>query len=250
MDVKGNAVTMANARYAELPALGLGEVAGDLLGADDTTLARALKAGDSRAPRVAWLRFRPLVYRTLRRTFGLGHDVEDLQQDIFLAFFSKVSGLRNPDALRPFLMSIAVRTINSQFRRLRVRRIILFLESPENIESIDAPWVESPDHTTHQTLAAFHSVLNKLNARDRTLFGLRFLEGMELSKVAAALGLSLSTVKRQLARIWKRVARRIRNEPALASDRRGWSRRIRRNVDTSDEVVGPWAKCAAPRLGD
>ncbi len=210
---------MANARYAQLPGLGFGGGAGDLVGADDVTLALALKAGDSRAPRVAWLRFGPLVYRSLRRTFGPGYDVEDVQQDIFLAFFRKISGLREPGALKGFLMAITARTIKYQLRRLRASRIIHFWESTQNIADIDDRRVEAPDHKTTQTLAVFYSVLDTLSARDRTLFGLRFLDGMDLGDVAAALGISVSTVKRHLARIWKRVAQRIRSEPAIASDR-------------------------------
>lgn len=198
----------------------MGESAEDLLGADDTTLALALRAGDIRAPRVAWLRFAPLVYRVLLRTFGPGRDIEDVRQDIFLAFFCKVSGLREPGALKGFLMSITARTIKYQLRRARARGIIRFWESADNLEDIEALRTAAPDDTARQTLAVFYSVLDKLSARDRALFGLRFLEGLELMEVAGSLGISVSTAKRHLARIWKRVALWIRNEPGLALDRR------------------------------
>ena len=214
------ATVTVNARYAQLPALGFREAFTDLLDADDVTLALALRTGDSRAPRAAWIRFAPAVYRVLRRTFGPGRDIEDMQQDIFLAFFRKVSGLREPGALKGFLMAITSRTIKYQIRCARLSRVIHFMEPVDCPGGVDAHWVEGPDHDTIQTLTVFYSVLDRLNARDRTLFGLRFLEGTELKEVALTLGISLSTAKRHSARIWKWVARRIRNEPALASDHR------------------------------
>jgi RNA polymerase sigma-70 factor (ECF subfamily) len=184
--------------------------------ADDETLARALIAGDKRAPRVAWARFAPMVYRILRRTFGPGVDIEDIHQDIFLAFFRKVGALREPKSVKAFLVSITARTIKYQLRLKRARRFMLFWNSTENL---DDPAVEPPDDSAQQTLVAFYAVLDKLNARDRTAFGLRFLEGMELAQVASTLGISVSTTKRHLARIWKLVAVRVRNDPALAAHR-------------------------------
>jgi len=44
---------------------------------------------------------------------------------------------------------------------------------------------------------------------------LRHLEGLELVEVSRALGISLATTKRRLARAWRRVAVRARRDGAL-----------------------------------
>lgn len=181
---------------------------------DDATLARALIAGDTTAPRVVWDRFGPMVYRILRRTFGPRFEIEDVQQDIFMALFRKIGSLRQPESLKAFLLSITARTIKYQLRRKRALRLLHFWNSAENV---DGAKVEPPDVALHGTLASFYAVLDRLSAPDRTVFAMRFLEGMELAQVASAMGTSVSTAKRRLARIWKLVSVRVRADPGLAA---------------------------------
>ena len=181
---------------------------------DDGALARALIAGDSEARRTAWARFGPMVHGLLRRAFGPGNDIEDVQQDVFLAFFRGVCHLRDPDALKAFVMGIAARTIKHEIRRRRTRRIVHFWGKTENL---CGPQALPADAGARQALMAFYAILDRLSARDRTLFTLRFLEGMGIAQVASTMGISISTAKRYLARIWRLVSMRVRNNPALAS---------------------------------
>ena len=59
------------------------------------------------------------------------------------------------------------------------------------------------------------SGLDRVNTTDRTAFVLRFMEGLELAEVATALGLSLATTKRRLARVWARVILLVERDPVL-----------------------------------
>lgn len=183
---------------------------------DDEALAHALIAGDTRAARAAWRRFAPLVHRILKRTFGPGNDVDDVHQDIFLAFFRKVPTLREPKSLEAFVVSITARTIKHELRRRRARRFMFLWGTPADLAAdLEHPDVAPVDPGARQALKAFYAILGRLNAQDRTAFGLRYLEGMDLVQVSRALDMSVSTAKRHLGRIWKRVAMRVRSEPAL-----------------------------------
>ena len=64
-------------------------------------------------------------------------------------------------------------------------------------------------------LARFYKILDRVNATDRAAFVLRFMEGLELTEVAAALKLSLATTKRRLARVWARVMLLVERDPVL-----------------------------------
>jgi RNA polymerase sigma-70 factor (ECF subfamily) len=186
---------------------------GDLLRADDATLAAALIANDMRAPRVAWARFAPMVHRMLKRAFGPGQEIEDLVQDVFFSFFKKVGGLREPKALKAFVISIVVKTIQYEIRHRRIRAWVRLSRAPE---ANDAR-TEQPDPAARQALTRFYAILDRLSARDRAAFMLRFLEGLQLDEVADALGVSISTIKRHLDRIWKRVALLVERSPGLAT---------------------------------
>jgi RNA polymerase sigma-70 factor (ECF subfamily) len=199
--------TVPAARIVYLPG-------GHLASADDATLARALIAGDDPAPRAAWARFSPMVHRMLKRTFGPGQDVDDMVQDVFLCLFRKVGGLREPKALKAFVISITAMTIKYELRQRRVRR---WVHLSGSVSELEAPRTEQPDAGARKALVSFYAILDRLNARDRAAFVLRFFEGLELTEVAAALDISVSTAKRHLTRIWKRVTLLVERSPELAS---------------------------------
>jgi len=186
---------------------------GDLLRADDATLASALIANDMRAPRVAWTRFAPMVHRMLKRAFGPGQDIEDMVQDVFLCLFKKVEGLREPKALKSFVIAITTKTIQYEIRQRRVRAWVHLSKSPQLVDGR----TDQPDPAARQALARFYEVLGRLKTDDQVVFTLRFLEGLELTEVAAALDISVATTKRRLDRIWKRLSLLVERSPGLAT---------------------------------
>ena len=185
-----------------------------LAAAGDATLALALIAGDSGAPRIAWARYAPLVRRMLRRAFGSDCEVEDLIQDVFFVLFRKVAGLREPSALKAYVISITAMTIKYEIRR---RRTTHRLRPSDAVSPIDRLTTEQPDPSARAALVAFYAVLDRLNESDRSAFVLRFFEGRGVIEVALALGVSVSTAKRRLVRLRRRVDALIRQSPALAS---------------------------------
>lgn len=179
---------------------------------DDADLARALIARNPQAPRALWRRFAPMVFRMLRRSLGPGHDVEDLAQEVFLCVFEKVPTLREPKALKAFVISITVLTSRSELRRLWVRRWIRL----SNKGDATGKAVVNLDTDSREALSRFYGLLDRINAQDRTLFVLRFMEGLGLLEVAAASGLSLATTKRRLTRVWSKVILLVERDPILA----------------------------------
>jgi RNA polymerase sigma-70 factor (ECF subfamily) len=179
--------------------------------ADDATLARALIARDPRAPRVLWQRFAPMVFRMLRRTLGSDHELDYLAQEVFLCVFEKVPGLREPKALKAFVISVTSLTMRHELRRRWVRRWVKLSgkSDPAELEIV------RPDTDAREALARFYKILDRVNATDRAAFVLRFIEGLELTEVAAALNLSLATTKRRLARLWARVMLLVERDPVL-----------------------------------
>ena len=177
----------------------------------DAELARALIARDPNAPRALWRRFSPMVFRILRRAMGLGHDVEDLVQDVFLCVFEKVPALRDPKALKAFVMSFTVLTARGELRRLWRQRLIRVAEKGD----VSGDALVEVDIDGREALSRFYAVLDRINAHDRTMFVLRFIEGLEVAEVAAASGWSLATTKRRLARAWSKVTLLVERDPIL-----------------------------------
>ena len=177
----------------------------------DLGIALALMAREPESHRVAWARFAPVVRRMARRFLGPGADVEDVVQDVFVCLFEKVTSLRDPAALKAFVMAITVRTARYHARRRRARRWIGLAD----VESHPALGVVAPDHTPARALERFYRILERVNDRDRAAFVLRYIEGLELSEVAKALGTSPPTARRRFTRAYGRVALLASRDPLL-----------------------------------
>lgn len=178
----------------------------------DADLARALMARDPQAPRALWRRFAPMVFRVLRRALGPEYDVEDLAQEVFLGVFQKVPALREPKALKAFVRSFAALTARAELRRLWQRRWVGWTERGAACEEV----LVHVDSDGREALGRLSAVLDRINADDRTLFVLRFVEGFDLVEVAAAAGASLATTKRRLARARSKVILFVERDPILS----------------------------------
>lgn len=177
----------------------------------DRAIALALLSREPSSHRLAWKRFSPVVRRVVRRFLGPGADVEDAVQDVFVCLFEKVALLRDPGALKAFIMAITVRTARYHVRRRRARRWIGYAD----VESHPALRVVTHEIGPQRALERFYRILDRVNDTDRAAFVLRYIEGLELSEVAKALGTSPPTARRRFTRAYGRVQLLASRDPLL-----------------------------------
>ncbi|WP_437623015.1 RNA polymerase sigma factor [Sorangium sp. So ce1151] len=180
---------------------------------DDAALARSLIEGEAGAPAAVWDRYAVVVRGLLRRALGPGGDIEDLVQETFLLFFRQIKGIRDPAALRPFLIGIATRVARYDLRRRRLRRWIFLTDDgvlPEEAREGTAPEVR-------QALQRFYQLLDRLDDKARLLFALRNIQGLELAEAAVAVGVSVATAKRHLAKVTARLHAMAEGDPVLSA---------------------------------
>ena len=179
---------------------------------DDVVLAHALIEGQTDAPALAWRRFYPVVEMTLRRMLGPDGDLEDLAQDVFLRFFRKVKGLKKVESLRSFVMAIAIRRAQEEIRRRRVRRWF----APLTTQLLALPPTTEMDPEAREVIVHLYGIIDRLRLKDRTIYILRYIEGLEQAEIAELVGISVSTVRRRLERLTKRVNTLMTADPVLA----------------------------------
>jgi RNA polymerase sigma-70 factor (ECF subfamily) len=198
---------------------------------DDATLALALAAGNPAAPHVALERFGPMVHRIVKRTLRHFDDSEDLAQEVFVSLFQKASTLRDPTALRSYIVSTTTFKIRRELRNRVTRRRVMLMIAP----AVGAARTVNPDPEAREALRSVHRILENLSSRDRSLFILRFVEGRMLTDVAERLGLSLATLKRRLSRLWRRILVTAAHDPPLAEflSRLAFDHRAREEYDVA-----------------
>jgi RNA polymerase sigma-70 factor (ECF subfamily) len=175
-------------------------------------IARALRAGEAWAERAFVERHTSHVERILTRILGARSDLDDRVQEVFVRAFERVEDLREPRALQGWLTGIAVFVAREAIRARRRRRWLIF-PAPEAVPEPAAP-TASPE--TRAAVRAFYEVLGRLDDDARIAFTLRFVEGMELAEIAAACGVSRSTVKRRIKSAENEFIERAQTHEALA----------------------------------
>lgn len=177
----------------------------------DPALVKALRAGHRAAATALFDRYGTHVQRVLARVMGPDPELDDLVQEVFVAALTSVEKLDEPQALRGWLTSIAVFTARSRIRRRQRWRFLRFV-APEELPELEQA---APDESTGEALRATYAVLRELDADDRIAFALRYVDGMELTEVAATVGVSLATIKRRLQRASHRFVALARSHEVL-----------------------------------
>jgi RNA polymerase sigma-70 factor, ECF subfamily len=189
--------------------------------ASDADLVRGMVARDPEAMGAFYDRHAAHVLRILARILGSREgELKDLQHEVFVRAFSSIQTLADPNAVRAWLTSIAVFTARICIQRRTRGRWLRFF-SPEELPSAIAP---DADHEAGAALRATYAILDRMATDERVAFALRFIDGLELTDVAAACGVSLATIKRRLARAEVSFARMARSEPVLADWLEGGAR--------------------------
>jgi RNA polymerase sigma-70 factor (ECF subfamily) len=176
---------------------------------DDTALSEALRL---RRPGVLGLlfdRYGEDIRRVLRRVLGPDGEIPDLVHEVFLAALESIDRLRDPRALRSWLVGIAVFQARA-FIRKRSRRRFLFAN-----EVVDDAVAPNPSSEVSEAMRSTYSVLNQLPEKERVAFALRFIEGMEYHEIAAACAISMSSAKRHVRRGEDKFVKIARRYPEL-----------------------------------
>jgi len=194
----------------------------DRRGSSDGDLARGLVAGDAWAIAETWRRFAPMVLMMAERSLGSRSEADDLGQEVFYQVFRKAKTLREPDRLRSFVYSFAVRELKSELRRKRLSGWLSF-HQPETLVDLSSGTL---DVESRDLLRRCHALLDRLAPRDRLVFVLRRMESMTVDEIAGTMDISVSTVKRSMTHASDRLSRWIGADPGLAGlwDAERWGR--------------------------
>lgn len=165
-------------------------------------------------------RFRPAVRLTARRFACDLEEIEDLCQETFLRAFKALPRLEQPERFAAWLHAIA-RNLGLRERRNHTRR-------RERFPAVDQLMLEKSAATDPSPAEAFEqceahrlvrAAVEALPAMYRAVVFLHYWEQMPLSRVAAYLGVPLSTVKWRLRYARERLRRELKSLDATDEER-------------------------------
>jgi RNA polymerase sigma-70 factor (ECF subfamily) len=182
---------------------------------NDSDLVLALRDGHEWASAAIWDRYSDQVARFFARSLGrAADDVDDLTQEVFLRVFTRPEAIREPEALREFVMGVALRVLRNLFRYRWIRRIVRL--SPDG-QLPEVPAASGTDEAARHALRRCYRILDCLAVRERAAFVLRYLEEMTIDEVATCMAVSRSSAKRLINRAVAKVSEHVAQDTDLRS---------------------------------
>ncbi len=179
----------------------------------DAELVQAVKLGEAGAAGRLYDRHASGVHGMAYRLLGRQSELDDIVQEVFIYALYSIDKLREPAALKGWLLGIAVGKVRSHLRYRARRRWLSFLPHDELPEP-PVP-VTDPEAELGRDVC---SILDDLPADERIALVVHRIEGLSLHDAAKACSMSLSTFKRRLAKGEARFIARAEKHPGIA----GW----------------------------
>jgi RNA polymerase sigma factor (sigma-70 family) len=131
-------------------------------------------------------------------TGGDAELAEEAVQSAWPIAWRKLHTVRDPERLRPWLVSIAVNEARQLGRRRRRGRVLEISVASDSLPSPTDPASRAGDIDLRNALA-------RLTPEDRTLIALRYVAGFDSTELARAMGMSPSGTRARLARLLGRL---------------------------------------------
>lgn len=143
------------------------------------------------------------AFRMARHYTGDEHEALDLVQDAMLRFVKRYAATPS-EQWRPLFYRVLRNRMHDWHRRSRVRRRVMAwwpgdasADDAAAVEALPGPATEKPDRQVQSAaaLVALEAALKALPARQREVFLLRALDGMDVADTARAMGVGVGSVK-------------------------------------------------------
>ncbi len=157
------------------------------------TLQLAIE-GDREARRILYLRFAPILVRVVHNATRNADLTKDVVQESFVTAFVSLHQLKSAEALRAWLIQIALSHARGHFRKEKLKRL---LGLGQRAAFAEAPLL--PNHLKSEAQADLRRMMKhlmNLDSNHRTAWMLRHVEAWNLMEISATLNCSLATVKR------------------------------------------------------
>lgn len=160
-------------------------------------------------------RYGPMVERLIRRILGHDPELADLVHDAFATILTSIHQVREADAVKGWIASVAAHTAHRAIRKRRASRWLCFWKW--GADPLPEPSTEPP-LGPRDALRRMYAALDKLPADERVAFALRYIDEMGVQEIASICDVSAATIKRRLNRAERRFLAAAKGDAVL----RGW----------------------------
>lgn len=165
----------------------------------DLDLVRRARGGDRWAEEALYRRHARGVSRTVSRLLARSTEAEDVVQDAFIFAFTHIGDLRDPDLFGRWVLQVAIRLVHRRFRQRRFLQLLGLDRGSDDVTlAAQADPRAGPEICAR--ISEIDRALERLPARCRVAWVLRYVEGCGIDEIAATSSCSRATAKRLIVR--------------------------------------------------
>lgn len=170
-------------------------------------LVRRCRSGDAAAWNALVRRYSAYVHTVITRAFGLsGDDAEEVFQVVWLRVYSRLEGLRDDTALKPWIRQVTLNVTRDHLDRRRALRNEVLVD---DVEPFDDRVMAELDEALDM-----HELLADLPERCHEILRRRFVGDEKYAAIGAALGLTTGQVSGAIHRCLGRLRELLRTNGA------------------------------------
>ena len=155
-------------------------------------------------------RYGQQVFVLVDRIVSCQEDAEELTQDVFLKAFQQLSSFKAESSFSTWIYRIATNLAISAVRKKR--NDVLRLDDSVFANLTDTQVDEALEDNSEEQMERLQQAMNQLEADERALITLYYLEEKPLAEVAFILGMTEGNAKVKLHRIRKKLYVLIKNQ--------------------------------------
>ena len=155
-------------------------------------------------------RYGQQVFVLIDRIVACQEDAEELTQDVFLRAFQQLSSFKAESSFSTWIYRIATNTALSVVRKKKDEVVRLEDSAFSNIS--DSQVDEALEDDSEEQLQRLQRAMEQLDADERALISLYYMEEKPLVEVAFILGLTEANAKTKLYRLRKKLYILIKNQ--------------------------------------
>ena len=177
---------------------------------DETHIIQEILNGKTEQYEYFLDRYGQQVFVLIDRIVACQEDAEELTQDVFLKAFQQLSSFKAESSFSTWIYRIATNTALSVVRKKKDE--VVRLEDSAFANLSDSQVDEALEDDSEEQLQRLQRAMEQLDADERALISLYYMEEKPLVEVAFILGLTEANVKTKLYRLRKKLYILIKNQ--------------------------------------
>ena len=176
---------------------------------DETHIIQEILNGKTEQYEYFLDRYGQQVFVLIDRIVACQEDAEELTQDVFLKAFQQLSSFKAESSFSTWIYRIATNTALSVVRKKKDE--VVRLEDSAFANLSDSQVDEALEDDSEEQLQRLQRAMEQLDADERALISLYYMEEKPLVEVAFILGLTEANAKTKLYRLRKKLYILIKN---------------------------------------